>query len=82
VVHSWDNKEVGVAHKVKSPKNQPQFSQTMMEQYWLGQIKPKQTFKSTWNVFKKLPWNFKNILYNGILKIFYLMEFSTDWLTN
>ena len=25
---SGDDKEVGVAHKVKSPENQPQFSQT------------------------------------------------------
>ena len=29
-VHSWDNKEVGMAHEVKSPENQPQFSQTTM----------------------------------------------------
>ena len=30
VVHSRDDKEVGVAHGVKSPENQPQFSQTTM----------------------------------------------------
>ena len=30
VVHSRDDKEVGVAHEVKSPENQPQFSQTTM----------------------------------------------------
>ena len=30
VVHSRDNEEVGVAHEVKSPKNQPQFFQMMM----------------------------------------------------
>jgi len=30
VVHSRDGQEVGVAHKVKLPKNQPQFSQTTM----------------------------------------------------
>ena len=30
VVHSRDDKEEGVAHEVKSPKNQPQFSQTTM----------------------------------------------------
>jgi len=29
-----DDQEVGTAHKVKSPKNQPQFSQMMM-----GQVK-------------------------------------------
>jgi len=28
-----------VAHEVKSPKNQPQFSQTTMGQYWLGNTK-------------------------------------------
>jgi len=30
VVHSRDDEEVGVAHKVKSPENQPQFSHTTM----------------------------------------------------
>jgi len=38
---SRDDKEVGMAHKVKSPENQPQFSQTIMEQYCLGKTKPK-----------------------------------------
>jgi len=52
VVHSRDDQEVGVAHKVKSPKNQPHFSQTMMEQHWLGKTKPKQAFRSTQNAFK------------------------------
>ena len=28
--HNRDDQEVGVAHKVKSPENHPQFSQTMM----------------------------------------------------
>ena len=28
----WDHEKVGVAHDVKSPKNQPQFSQTTMWQ--------------------------------------------------
>jgi len=36
-----DDKEVGMSHKVKSLQNQPQFSQTTMEQYWLGKTKPK-----------------------------------------
>ena len=30
-----DNQEIGVAHKPISPKNQPQFSQTTMGQYWV-----------------------------------------------
>jgi len=55
VVHSRDDQEVGVARKVKSPENQPQFSQSMMEQYWLGKTKPKQTLRLTQNTFKKLP---------------------------
>jgi len=36
VVHSRDDEEVGVAHEVKSPENQPQISQMAMGQYWLG----------------------------------------------
>ena len=36
VVHSRDDQEVGMAHKAKSPENQPQLSQMMMGQYWLG----------------------------------------------
>jgi len=40
-VHSRDDEEVGVAHEVKSPVNQPQFSQKTMGQYWLGRTKPK-----------------------------------------
>jgi len=40
VVHSRDDKEVGIAHEVKSSKNQPQFSQMMMGQYWLDPNKP------------------------------------------
>jgi len=59
VVHSRDDEEVGMAHEVKSPENQPQFSQTMMGQYWLGKTNPKQAFRSIQNVFKKLPRNFK-----------------------
>jgi len=39
VVHSRDSEEVGVTHEVKSPENQPQFSQMMMGQYWLGKTK-------------------------------------------
>jgi len=57
VVHSRDNQEVGVAHEVKSPKNQPQFSQMTTGQYWLGKTKPKQAFGLTQNAFKKFPRN-------------------------
>jgi len=39
--HSRDDQEEGVAHKVISPENQPQLSQTMMGQYWLGKAKPE-----------------------------------------
>jgi len=34
VVHNRDNQEVGMAHEVKVPENQPQFFQTTM-----GQVK-------------------------------------------
>jgi len=67
VVYSTDDQEVGVAHKVKSPENQPQFFQTMMGQYWLDKTKPKQAFRSTQNDFKKLPRNFKKGLFNNFL---------------
>jgi len=66
VVHSRGDEEIGMAHEVKSPKNQPQFSQMTMGQYWFGKIKPKQAFRSTQNAFKKLPWKFKKTLFNGI----------------
>jgi len=65
VVHSRNDEEVGMAHEVKSPENQPKFSQTMMGQYWLGKTKPKQAFRWTRNYFKNLPWNSKK-LFNGI----------------
>ena len=47
MVHSRDNQEVGVVHKVKPPKNQPQFSQMTKRQYWLGKTKLKQAFRLT-----------------------------------
>jgi len=57
VVHSRDDEEVGVAHEVKSPKNQPQFSQTTMGQYWLGKTKfsdrSEMLLKSCHEIFKK-----------------------------
>jgi len=57
MVHSRDDQELGVAHKVKSPENQPQFSQMTVGQYWLGKTKPKQAFRSTLNAFRKLQIN-------------------------
>ena len=68
VLYSRDHKGVGVAHKIISPENQPQFSQTT-EQYWLGKTKPKKAFRSTRNAFNKLLRNFKKN---------YSTEFSTD----
>ena len=41
MVHSKDDEEVGMAHEVKLPKNQPQVSHMTMGQYWLGEAKPK-----------------------------------------
>jgi len=55
-----------MAHEVKSPENQSQYSSTTMGQYWLGKSKPKQAFRLTRKAFKKLPWNFKIFLFNGI----------------
>ena len=59
VLYGRDHKGVGMAHKITSPKIQPQFSQAMMRQYWLGKTKPKKAFKSTQNAFKKLLRIFK-----------------------
>jgi len=47
VVHSRDDEEVDMAHEVKSPENQPQFSQVRMGQYWFGKTKPKEAFRLT-----------------------------------
>ena len=47
VLYSRDHKGVGVAHRITSLKHQPQFSLTMMRQYWLGKTNPKQVFRST-----------------------------------
>ena len=58
-----------MAHEIISPKNQPQFSLTMMRQYWFGKTKPKKAFRSTRNAFNKLLRNLKKI---------YSTEFSTD----
>ena len=64
MVHSRDDKELGMGHKVKSPENQ--ISQIVMEQYWLGKTKPKKAFRSTQNAFNKMPWNLEKFLFNGI----------------
>jgi len=58
VVHSRVDEDVGVAYKVKSPENQPQFSQMTMVQYWLGKTNTKKAFRLTQNDFKKLPQHF------------------------
>ena len=55
-----------MAHEIKSPKNQPQFSLTTMRQYWRGKTKPKQAFRSTQNAFNKLVRNFKFFLFDRI----------------
>ena len=65
VVHSRDDKELGVAHKEKKqPKNQPQFSQTTTEQYCVG--KTKLQIDPKW--FQKFATDLKN----------HLTEFSSD----
>ena len=66
VVYSRNHKGVGMAHKIISPKKQPQFLLTTIRQYWLGETKPKQAFRLTRNAFNKLLQNFKNNLFNGI----------------
>ena len=43
VIHSRDNKGLYLVHKITSPKNQPQFSQKKMRQYWLRKAEPKQS---------------------------------------
>jgi len=60
VVHSRDYEEVDMAHEVKSPENEPQFSQMMMGQYWLGKTKPKNA------CFQKVATEFKKKLFNRI----------------
>ena len=66
VLYSRDQKGVGVTHKITSPKNQPQFSQTMMRQYWFGPNKlsdqPEMPLKVA-TEFKKI------YLFNGIFYI-------------
>ena len=71
VVYSKDDKGVGVAHEIASPKNSLNFPRgsMMMRQYWLGKTMPKQAFRSTRNTFHKLLWN---------LKFFYSTEFFTE----
>jgi len=73
LIHSRDDKGVGVTHEIKPPKHQPQISQKMIGQYWLDKTKPKQAFRLTRNSFKKLPQNFKKN---------YVTEFSPNWLTD
>ena len=58
-----------MAHEIILPKKQPQFPLMTMRQYWLGETKPKQAFRST---------RMLSTSCYGILKIIYLMKFSTD----
>jgi len=69
VVHSDADKEVGVAHKVKSPENQSQFFQTMMGSIGRVKLSPNKLFRLTPNAFKNLPRN---------LKFLSLTKFSAD----
>jgi len=68
VLYSRDHQGLGVAHKLLSSKNQPHFSHMMMWQYWLGKTKPKSL---------QIDPMLSTSCYR-ILKIFYLIEFSTD----
>ena len=45
-IYSRDDKGIGVAYKITSPKNQSQISQMEMGQYWLS--------KQMQNAFKKV----------------------------
>jgi len=58
VVHSRDDQEVGMAHEVKSPDNQPQFSHTMMGKVKLSPNKlldqPEILSKSCHWILKKI----------------------------
>jgi len=58
VVHIWDDQEVGVVHAIISPKNQPQFSQTIIRQYWLGKQSPNKLSVRPEMLSKKLLWIF------------------------
>jgi len=58
MVHSRNDQEIGVAHKEKSPENQPRFSQTMMEQYWLHITK---SFQINLKCFQKVATESLNI---------------------
>ena len=50
-----------MAHKLISPKNQPQFFRTTIRQYWLGKTKPKEVFPKH---FQQVATEF--FLFNGI----------------
>ena len=67
VVYIRGHKAVGMAHEVTSPKDQPQFSQTMIRHYWLHKSKPKQAFRLTRSVFNKLLPNFKIFIQQNFL---------------
>jgi len=67
VVHSREDEKVGVAHEEKSPKNQPQFSQTTIGHYWWVKLNPNKLSDQPKILSKSC---------HRILKISYLTEFS------
>ena len=56
MVHSRDDKEVDMAHEVKSPKNQPQFSQTIMGS--IGKTISQKNFQIDLKGFQKVATEF------------------------
>jgi len=57
VVHSRDDKGIGMAHKIIPPNNQPQVSLTTIGQYWLGPNKlsdqSEMPLKSFYGILKR-----------------------------
>ena len=74
MVYNKDDQDVGMTHKVKLAKNQPQFSKTTMV-YSIDKVKLS---------LNKFSDRAKMLLKScsGIFKNFHLMEFSTDWQAN
>ena len=68
MVHNRDNEGIDVAHEIISPKHQPQFSHTAMEQYCLDKIMPKTCFQVDPKYFSIVSESLKGLL----------MKFSTD----
>ena len=47
-----------MAHKIISPKKQPQLPLMTIRQYWLGETKPKQAFKIDLKCFQQVATEF------------------------